>query len=193
MPDWREVEPRGTPPFPADYSQAQTWTGSIVTPLPSWGPVRVFSQLPPPSVVQAGNKVMRMRNRVWGRILRGGRRKRVCELARRRKGARADPKRPRTFRKHTFPLGSILVRLLSACAGHQLPSSAPARPSFLTLFPTPSRGRPVKPRELWERAGKAVGEGGASGYSLHGCEKERRQRRRRPRLKRRCARRVKAR
>ena len=33
----------------------------------------------------------------------------------------------------------------------------------------------------FERAGKAVGEGGASGYSLHGCAKERR---RRPRLKR---------
>ena len=33
----------------------------------------------------------------------------------------------------------------------------------------------------FERAGKAVGEGGASGYSLHGCAKKRR---RRPRLKR---------
>lgn len=32
----------------------------------------------------------------------------------------------------------------------------------------------------FERAGKAVGEGEASGYSLHGCAKERR---RRPRLK----------
>lgn len=49
----------------------------------------------------------------------------------------------------------------------------------------------------WETAWKTVqlgedrhqGEGGG----LHGCEKERRQRRRRPRLKRRCERRVKAR
>ncbi|KAI5256929.1 Slit-Robo Rho Gtpase-Activating Protein 2 [Manis pentadactyla] len=32
----------------------------------------------------------------------------------------------------------------------------------------------------FERAGKAVGEGEVSGYSLHGCEKERR---RRPELK----------
>lgn len=77
---------------------------------------------------------MRMRNRVYvlGAVFSEGKGKRVCELARRRNGARADLKSPQSFRKHTLPHCLSLVRLLSGCAGHQLPSSAPARLWFVT-------------------------------------------------------------
>lgn len=75
------------------------------------------------------------------------------------------------------PRGRVRMRgraptpLLSSCA-------------CATMIPR-SRAPPSPPglgvrAASFERAGKAVGEGGASGYSLHGCGKERR---RRPRLK----------
>lgn len=49
-----------------------------------------------------------------------------------------------------------------------------------SLLSSPQRPGRVVRAASFERAGKAVGEGGASGYSLHGCGEERR---RRPRLK----------
>lgn len=76
---------------------------------------------------------MRMRNRVCAGV--HSLRERLGELVRMRNGARADLKSPQTFRKHTLPHCLSLVRLLSGCAGHQLPSSAPARPWFFVSPP----------------------------------------------------------
>lgn len=62
---------------------------------------------------------------------------------------------------------SAPVRMLPRLPTTQRPSSAPARPRF-HADPPPVTPILVVKSASRERAGRAVGEGGASGYSLHG-------------------------
>lgn len=125
---------------------------------------------------------MRVRNRVWVASWEQREEKDLGSSAQAREPALSLPHSPSSSPEAHPPPRLEPSAHAQRARRPPSPSSAPARPWFRSRPPHPPRGRPVKPRELWERAGKAVGEGGASGYSLHGCGKERRRRRRRPRL-----------